>query len=155
MLEKLVLKRVMVKCSCGQEWPVANPDLEESIMCGVCGKKIYITEMNTHSQSTPPPSALFQAMENMDSQTRLKEGIRLAKEGKFGDALQFYRSIVLEVLSHRDAFYGLGYCYYKMGRFEESFVMLGMAAEMGHPTAELTLKKVRERLGIFESESKA
>ena len=148
MLERLVSRDVLVTCECGHEWPVANPDLEESIQCGVCGRQIRLKERNVRARAAAKPSALMHAMANSDPQYRINEGVRLVREGKYPEAADFYRSVVTQELIHRDAFYGLGYCYFRMGRYEESYAMLGIAVEMGHPTAEHLLKKVREHLGL-------
>lgn len=155
MLERLVSKEMLVQCACGQEWPVANPDLEESITCGVCGRRTFLTPMNVHARNAPKASALFHAMENLEPQHRVNEGIRLVKDGRYAEASDFFRSVVSEVLTHRDAFYGLGYCFLKLGKYEESYIMLGIAAEMGHPGVEGLLNKVRKALGIRENDSLA
>ncbi len=139
-----------VICSCGQTYPIVKPDLIDQITCGVCGKLIKITSENL---ILPQESitAIHRRLKNQPPEERIMEGVRLIKEGKWELALPLLQSVVEENKPYREAFYGVGYCYYQEKKYLDSFLFLGMAVYLGHPHAWALFEKVRRMLNIEDS----
>lgn len=136
----------VVTCECGAQTTVADPSMIESITCGVCGCKVHITQFNVHKAGTPPPSALLRTAEHGNLAERLASAVGFVREGKYTEAMELYESVLKEKRDQRDAFYGLGFCHYKLQNFKESYRLLRMASEMGHVGAEKLLPKVHSQL---------
>ncbi len=136
----------VITCKCGAQTTVADPSMIDSITCGVCGAKVPITDTNLRKAGTPPPSALVTMAEHKSLPERLASAVGFVREGKYYEAMELYESVLKEKRDQRDAFYGLGYCHYKLENFKESYRLLRMAAEMGHAGAEKLLPKVHSQL---------
>ncbi|MCX8065828.1 MAG: CDC27 family protein [Candidatus Hydrogenedentes bacterium] len=81
-----------------------------------------------------------------DVKIRSREAANLVSRGKIIEAIALYRWICEEHPEHRDAYYGLGYCYYKLGDFQRSKWMLEKAMELEHPNASKLLAKVCQKI---------
>ncbi len=81
-----------------------------------------------------------------DVKIRSREAANLVSRGKIVEAIALYRWICEEHPDHRDAYYGLGFCYYKLGDYNRSKWMLEKAMELEHPTAGKLLLKVEQRI---------
>lgn len=138
-----------VICSCGQTYPIVKPDLIDQITCGVCGKLIKITAENL-IRPEESITAIHRKLKNQAPEERIMEGIRLIKEGKMELAIPLLQSVVEENKPYREAFYGLGYCYYQERKYLDSFIFLGIAVYLGHPHAWTLFEKLRRLLNIDE-----
>ncbi len=139
-----------VICSCGQTYPIAKPDLLDQLTCGVCGKVIKITKENL-LKPNETATAIYRKLKNTPPIERIIEGVRLIKEGKHEHAIPLFHSIVDEIQPIREAFYGLGYCYYKDKKYLDSLLFLGIAVYLGHPHAHTLFDKVKTILKINEN----
>ncbi len=139
-----------VICSCGQTYPVAKPDLVTQLTCGVCGKIIKVSPENLIAPNESN-TAIYRRMKNNPAIERIVEGVRLIKEGNYELALPLFQSVVDETKPIREAFYGLGYCYYRRKEYLKSYVLLGTAVYLGHPHAGVLFEKIKKILGIDES----
>ncbi|MGC8737905.1 MAG: tetratricopeptide repeat protein [Candidatus Hydrogenedens sp.] len=81
-----------------------------------------------------------------DIKIRSREAATLVNRGKIVEAVALYRWICEENPEHRDAYYGLGFCYYKLGDLNRSRWMLEKAVELEHPSANKLLLKVVRKL---------
>ncbi len=81
-----------------------------------------------------------------DIKVRSREAATLVSRGKIVEAIALYRWICEESPEHRDAYYGLGYCYYKLGDLPRSRWMLEKAVSLEHPNASKLLLKVVQKL---------
>ncbi len=136
-----------VMCSCGQIYPIVKPDLIEQLTCGVCGKIIKINPENL-LEPNESNTAIYRKLKSHPPMERIVEGVRLIKEGKFELALPLFQSVVNENKSVREAFYGLGYCYYRQKNYLDSLIFLGVAVYLGHPHARALYEKVKQILKI-------
>lgn len=106
----------------------------------------------THSTNVPmPDDGLDSAGRSSltfasDVKIRSREAANLVSRGKIVEAIALYRWICEEHPEHRDAYYGLGFCYYKLGDFHRSKWMLEKAVELEHPNAGKLLVKVAQKL---------
>lgn len=135
-----------VICACGSRIRVADLWLVDSLTCGVCGRKVHVTEENVFKDADKPPSALIRMAERAAIAQRHAMAIDLVRQGKYDQAIEVYESVLAEKRDHRDALYGVGFCHYKKGNFTESYRLISMAAAMGHAAAERLLPKVREKM---------
>ncbi|MGC8738012.1 MAG: hypothetical protein ACP5UA_05110 [Candidatus Hydrogenedens sp.] len=136
-----------VMCSCGQTYPIVNPDLIAQLTCGVCGKIIKVSQDNL-IEPNESNTAIYRRLKNSPPIERIIEGIRLIKEGKWEHAFPLFQSVVNENRPVREAFYGLGYCYYKEKDYLNSLIFLGVALYLGHPHAQTLYEKVKQILKI-------
>jgi len=90
-----------------------------------------------------------------DIKIRSREAATLVSRGKIVEAVALYRWICEENPEHRDAYYGLGFCYYKLGDLNRSRWMLEKAVELEHPNAAKLLLKVTQKLEEEEKVKKA
>lgn len=81
-----------------------------------------------------------------DVNIRSREAANLVSRGKLVEAVALYRWICEEHPDYRDAYYGLGFCYYKLGDLQRSKWMLEKAVALEHPTAGKLLLKVNQKL---------
>ncbi len=81
-----------------------------------------------------------------DVSIRNREAANLVSRGKIVEAVALYRWICEEHPDHRDAYYGLGFCYYKLGDLQRSKWMLEKAVALEHPSAGKLLLKVNQKL---------
>lgn len=139
-----------VMCSCGQTYPIVKPDLIEQLTCGVCGKIIKISHDNL-LEPNENNTAIYRILKNNPPIERIVEGVRLSKDGKLEQAFPLFQSVVNENKPIREAFYGLGYCYYKEKNYLNSLIFLGVALYLGHPHAQTLYEKVKKILKIDES----
>ncbi len=140
-------KTYHVICSCGQTYPIVKPDLIDQLTCGVCGKIIRI---NPETLIAPNESttAIYRKLKNNPPMERIIEGVRLIKEGKWELAIPLFQSVINENKSIREAYYGLGYCYYKEKKYLDSLIFLGIAVYLGHPNAKTLFEKLKQILKI-------
>lgn len=131
-----------VTCDCGAQWTVADP-FADSLTCGVCGKVIHLQPKGTQRFLTPPPMVIEGA--GYHPEHPLSAAVRLVHAQQYELALDAYKAHLATVPHMRDVFYGLGYCYYKLGHLRESKAFLQVAHELGHPHVAPLLQKV-ERL---------
>ncbi len=89
-----------------------------------------------------------------DIKIRSREAATLVSRGKLVEAVALYRWICEENPEHRDAYYGLGFCYYKLGDLNRSRWMLEKAVELEHPNAGKLLVKVTQKLEEEEEKKK-
>lgn len=142
--------KYLVVCQCGQSFTVVNPELHPLMTCGVCGRQLKVTPDNI-VRSTEMSTGIYKAMRNRPHNERIKESDRLIYEGKISLAKTILLSIMEDLIPIREAFYALGYCYYREKKYLESFVYLGMAVILGHPSAKNLIEKVRNLLNIGDS----
>jgi len=76
----------------------------------------------------------------------LNRASNLVQQGRFQEAAEICRSLLEQNPAHIGAWYGAGYCYYKLGRLKQSQAILKKAAEMGHKDAALLLAKVAAKM---------
>lgn len=79
-------------------------------------------------------------------QSHLQEAIVLTKEEQYDAARVIYQRLLEEDAGLLDAWYGLGYCHYRLGYLSQAVPALTRAAEMGHRAAVKLLPKVEEKL---------
>jgi len=69
----------------------------------------------------------------------------LAVQGEYSMATRMFQSVVARNEKRRDAWYGLGYCYYKMGDYQQSALVLRRAALLGNSSAPILLRKIARK----------
>jgi len=90
-----------------------------------------------------------------DRKARMQAAAKLVNEKKFLEALSIYLSVKQEDPNHRDAVYGIGFCYYKLGYYDKAEWLLQHAHEMEHPNAIRLLRKLEQRKQEQENEEAA
>ncbi|HOV32567.1 MAG TPA: hypothetical protein PLX23_04310 [Candidatus Hydrogenedens sp.] len=161
----------ILECECGAR---IVPKIEGNEMrgtCPVCGKILSVRlehppiDHISAKDSPPPheqnpkivarlplpddglePSGKSYLSFSSDIKVRSREASALVSRGKLIEAIALYRWICEENPEHRDAYYGLGFCYYKLGDLNRSRWMLEKAVELGHPTAIKLLSKVEQKI---------
>lgn len=142
--------KYIVYCPCGQHYPVVNPGLHPYIECGVCGRQIKVTPENT-LPANEPDNALLKVLRERPHSERIRESIRLIRSGKTGLAKSILLSIMRELVPIREAFYCLGYCYYKEQKYLEGFVYIGLAVMLGHSSARGIFQRLKELLNLGDT----
>lgn len=165
----------ILDCECGAK---ILPKIEQNEMrgtCPRCGKVLsvrlekperdYLSAKDSpapkeETQKTvvklPLPDDGFEAAGrsnlsfSSDVKIRSREAATLVSRGKIVEAIALYRWICEENPEHRDAYYGLGFCYYKLGDFQRSHWMLEKAVALEHPNAGKLLLKVTQKLAEEE-----
>ncbi len=161
----------ILDCECGAK---ILPKIEQNEMRGICprcGKILsvrlekpegeYLSAKDTpvpkeETQKTvvklPLPDDGFESVGrsnlsfSSDVKIRSREAATLVSRGKIVEAIALYRWICEENPEHRDAYYGLGFCYYKLGDLHRSKWMLEKAVSLEHPNAGKLLLKVSQKL---------
>ncbi len=137
----------IVTCHCGAEWTIANPEMQDHLTCSICGCKFEVTEENVHPKQIPATETVAQAARVASpTSQQLHDAIALVRQGRFTEALNLYKAVLGRDYENRDAFYGMGYAYWKLGRHRESCMVLSLAHEMGHPAAKKLLDRVNQSL---------
>ncbi|MCX8066188.1 MAG: hypothetical protein N3G21_13645 [Candidatus Hydrogenedentes bacterium] len=142
--------KYLVVCQCGQTFSVVNPELHPLMTCGVCGRQIKVTPENI-VRSPETNTGLYKTMRNRPPNERITESIRLIYEGKLSLAKPILLSVMEDLIPIREAFYVLGYCYYKEQKLLESFIYLGVAVMLGHPNAKGLFDKVKSMLNMGDT----
>ncbi len=170
MNERETMTKIL-ECECGARIVPRIEGNEMKGTCPVCGKSLSvrlehpIADPISAKDSPPPheqtpkvvvklplpddglePSGKSYLSFSSDIKTRSREAAALVSRGKLIEAVALYRWICEENPEHRDAYYGLGFCYYKLGDLKRSRWMLEKAVELEHPTAVKLLSKVMQKL---------
>jgi len=147
MVPNLSPSEVVVTCgNCGAQWTVANPGLDDTITCGICGGKISLKEEPREEPAPAATATTHPAVAPDSPESRMAQAIRCVEEAKYQDAVKLYESVLAQRIDHRDAFYGLGYCHYRMGNYKDSLRLLRMASELGHPHVNKLIRRVEQRM---------
>lgn len=161
----------ILDCECGAK---ILPKIEQNEMRGVCprcgkvlavrlekpeGEYLSAKDISSPKENTqktveklPLPDDGFESVGrsnlsfSSDVKIRSREAATLVSRGKIVEAIALYRWICEEHPEHRDAYYGLGFCYYKLGDLSRSRWMLEKAVELEHPNAGKLLLKVTQKL---------
>ena len=147
-------KKYLVYCACGQHYPVVNPEMHPYMDCGVCGRQIKITPENT-IPADETDTALYKRVKNLPHSDRIAESIRLIQAGKSGLAKPILLSIMKDLIPIKEAFYCLGYCYYKEQKYLESFIYMGIAVMLGHQSAKGLFQKLKDALCLGDTNFKS
>lgn len=71
----------------------------------------------------------------------------MVKEGAFGEALKIFRELCATDDSRASAWFGVGYCCYRLGNFSKSRPALERARDLGHPQAARFIAKIEKHSG--------
>lgn len=166
----------ILDCECGAK---ILPRIEQNEMkgtCPRCGKILVVRLEKTDERYVSPKDSPAPKVEEQkptvqlplpddgldatgkstlsfssDVKIRSREAAALVSRGKLVEAIALYRWICEENPEHRDAYYGLGFCYYKLGDLYRSRWMLEKALALEHPSAGKLLLKVNQKLEEEES----
>jgi uncharacterized membrane protein YjgN (DUF898 family) len=102
-----------------------------------------------HKRQTPQlpveSSRQFASEQDEELHSLTQRASGLALQGEYSMATRMFQSVVARNEKRRDAWYGLGYCYYKMGDYQQSALILRRAALLGNPSAPVLLRKIARR----------
>ncbi len=133
---------VFVDCNCGAHIHVADPGMTDDITCTSCGCKVHLHKRANGGLEWHAPSALLDILKKKPDQGRHRAAVEFVREQKYVDAMDLYQTLLEATPYRRDAYYGMGYCYYKLGRHRESRDYLETAGQLGHPAAVKLLPKL-------------
>lgn len=158
-----------ISCQCGHKLGVLEDGTNKKLECPNCGRVIKVegrsenkfTDQLSSKDSPPPGHTIEETTQKIrlpdeglspdnksilsfssDMKVRAREAANLVSRGKIIEAIALYRWLCEENPEHRDAYYGLGFCYYKLGDLHRSKWMLEKAMELQHPTASKLHAKV-------------
>ncbi|HOK08759.1 MAG TPA: hypothetical protein PLT82_00365 [Candidatus Hydrogenedens sp.] len=165
------IKTKILECECGARLVPQVDGHELRGTCPACGKKLVMridpakTEQIPPKDSPPPQVQINKEVVKLplpddgleesgrsyltfssDIKIRSREAASLVSRGKIVEAIALYRWICEENPEHRDAYYGLGFCYYKLGDLHRSRWMLEKALALEHPNAGKLLMKVTQKI---------
>ncbi len=135
--------RYYILCPSGVRVDVADPQQCQTVTCWSCGRVTAVSQAIL--RSTDASTTLFIAPQP-EAGSMNRRAAAFVSQGKYVEAIDLYRRILEEDPYHRDALYGLGYCYYKLGQLRRSQAFLQDAYELGHPGVERLLNKVKSLL---------
>lgn len=79
-----------------------------------------------------------------------RQAERLVAQRRYAEAAEVYRSLLARDDTHAKAWYGIGYCYYKMGHLDQSRLSMREARRRGYLPADAMLDRIRSRIGRNE-----
>lgn len=135
-----------VYCECGCKYTVSGSHMNDSIDCGMCGRRIRVKGSNSVRAGAPDRTALQAYAEKHGDEEKIAQACHYAKEHKYAEALTLYEGVLAAHTPLRDAFYGMGYCHYRLGDAHKAMVFLQLARQCGHTTALELLRKVEGSL---------
>lgn len=75
-----------------------------------------------------------------------KRAEQLVAEQRYTEAAEIYRAVLAEDDSHARTWYGMGYCFYKLGNLDQSRLSLREAYRRGYGPADVMLRRIRDRI---------
>lgn len=136
-------------CECGGSVIDAALGSEGLVSCQTCGRPIRLApaaDIDQPPANVAAPQPGLSYVVSTDPKTRIRAAAAYVNQGKPIEALALYKWVHDEDPDHRDALYGMGFCYYRMGYLERSKWLLERALELGHPFAPKLLRKVMLKL---------
>lgn len=137
---------VVVYCDCGAKYVFAASHVNDAIECTNCGRRVRMKANNTTRVGAPERTALQAYAEKHGDEEKISQACHYAREHKYEQAIQLYEGVLADHVPLRDAFYGMGYCYYRLGEPQKAMMLLQLARRCGHTTALDLLRKVEGSL---------
>lgn len=130
-------------CECGAVLIDTSAGGENGVTCEACGRAVKPSSLPSAAAAVGSgPEYVVSA----DPRARIRAAAAFVNQGKYVEALALYKWVHDEDFEHRDALYGMGFCYYKLGYLDRSQWLLERAQEMNHPSAGKLLRKVTQRM---------
>lgn len=85
-------------------------------------------------------------MTRQELHTERKRAEQLVAERRYAEAADVYRGVLAQDDSHAKAWYGIGYCYYKLGNLDQSRLSLREARRRGYQPADAMLRRIHDRI---------
>ena len=82
-----------------------------------------------------------------------KQAERLVAQKRYEEAAELYRLLLVQDDTHAKAWYGIGYCYYKLGHLDQSRLSMREARRRGYVPADSILERIRVRIGRGEGQA--
>jgi len=73
---------------------------------------------------------------------RIIMSVALAKQARYAESVRILRGIIAEDESNAEAWYGLAYCYYKVGNFAPAKMLAERATALGNTSAPALVEKL-------------
>ena len=137
---------VVVYCECGAKHTFSGSHMDDAIECGGCGRRVRVKAGNSIRAGAPERTALQAYAEKHGDEEKIAQACHYAKEHKYAEALTLYEAVLAAHTPLRDAFYGMGYCHYRLGDVPKALVFLQLARHCGHTTALELIRKVEGSL---------
>ncbi|HOZ47913.1 MAG TPA: tetratricopeptide repeat protein [Candidatus Hydrogenedentes bacterium] len=96
------------------------------------------------------------AVDNLDGATTREKIIRavaLAKQARYAESVRILRSIVADHEENSEAWYGLAYCYYRVGNLNPAKALAQRAMQLGNPSAPSLISKIQRIQATEEAEA--
>ena len=136
MMETQADTVLLLRCPCGHETEIPSKQFGVAGRCAECNRKFIASEENTRP-AQPDAGATQRAR-------RLAEAERLVHKERYREAGERYGKLLRGHKSIPEAWYGVGYCHYKLGELEKSRRALLNAREMGYEAARALLEHVEK-----------
>ena len=138
-----------VYCECGAKYVVSGSHMDDSIECTMCGRRVRMKGGNSMRAGTPQRTALQAILDRHGDEVHAAQACDLVREHKYEEALNAYRTVLNGHPGLRDVFYGMGYCYSRLGDAPRGLALLRLAHECGHSTAIDLIRKMEP--GFFRT----
>jgi tetratricopeptide (TPR) repeat protein len=143
MKQDLPTDLIDVHCNCGATMKTTRDSMAEYMNCQNCGSRVRVHTVDLDPEHQRHSTIMFASGANAPVRdTRTQYAIDLVRDGNYEKAIAQYEEILSREPSHRDIFYGIGFCMYKLKRYHEADVLLRIANDMGHPNAQGLLHKL-------------
>jgi tetratricopeptide (TPR) repeat protein len=150
MAQRDVDEFVEIRCNCGALVKFVRDalgDVAEAMTCPNCGSRVKVHSIDVGSERHKFSTTIFASGAHAPVRDlRTQNAVDLVREKKYTEAIQQYEEILSREPTHRDIFYGLGFCFYKLNRLQEAVVLLRVAHDMGHPHAEPLMHKAEAKI---------
>ncbi|HNR31329.1 MAG TPA: tetratricopeptide repeat protein [Candidatus Hydrogenedentes bacterium] len=73
---------------------------------------------------------------------------RLVVDKRYAEAAEVYRTVLAQDDTYAKAWYGIGYCYYKLGNLDQSRLSMREARRRGYGPAEYMLRRIHQRVAV-------
>lgn len=82
-----------------------------------------------------------------EQKVQRRQAERLVAQRRYEEAAEIYRALLARDDTHAKSWYGIGYCFYKLGNLDQSRLSLREARRRGYLPADAMLERIRNRIG--------
>lgn len=86
-----------------------------------------------------------------EQKVQRRQAERLVAQRRYEEAAAIYRALLTRDDTHAKSWYGIGYCFYKLGNLDQSRLSLREARRRGYLPADAMLERIRNRIGRNET----
>lgn len=138
---------IVVYCDCGAKYKFAGSHLEDAIECAMCGRRVRAKGNKGQRVGAPERTALEAYAAHHGDEEKVARAVHAAREHKYHEALGIYNEVLQTHPHLRDTFYGMGYCYSRIGDPVRALALLHLAHQCGHVSAADLIRKIEASQG--------